>query len=94
MPNEEDVIPLDKLARVYRKIYSKVQELTKEYESQIEELKVKQDEIKNAMKDQMLALGSSSRCAQMKALLFCHKRHATTQTIGIHSRRLSWSMMH
>jgi hypothetical protein len=60
MPNEEDVIPLDKLARVYRKIYSKVQELTKEYESQIEELKVKQDEIKNAMKDQMLALGSSS----------------------------------
>lgn len=60
MPNEEDVIPLDKLARVYCKIYSKVQELTKEYESQIEELKAKQDEIKNAMKDQMLALGSSS----------------------------------
>jgi predicted nuclease with TOPRIM domain len=60
MPNEEDVVPLDKLARVYRKIYSKVQELTKEYESQIEELKAKQDEIKNAMKDQMLALGSSS----------------------------------
>jgi len=60
MPNEDDVIPLDKLARVYRKIYSKVQELTKEYESQIEELKAKQDEIKNAMKDQMLALGSSS----------------------------------
>ena len=44
MPNEEDVIPLDKLARVYRKIYSKVQELTKDYESQIEELKAKQDE--------------------------------------------------
>jgi len=59
MPNEE-VIPLDKLARVYRKMYTKVQELTKEYESQIEELKAKQDEIKNAMKDQMLALGSSS----------------------------------
>jgi predicted nuclease with TOPRIM domain len=60
MPNEEEIVPLDKLARVYRKIYSKVQELTKEYESQIEELKAKQDEIKNAMKDQMLALGSSS----------------------------------
>ena len=60
MPNEDDVIPLDKLARVYRKIYSKVQELTKEYESQIEELKAKQDEIKNAMKDQMMALGTSS----------------------------------
>ena len=36
MPNEE-VVPLDKLARVYRKIYTKVQELTKEYESQLEE---------------------------------------------------------
>jgi len=59
MPNE-DVIPLDKLARVYRKIYTKVQELTKEYESQLEELKAKQDEIKTAMKDQMLALGSNS----------------------------------
>ena len=56
----EENIPLDKLARVYRKMYTKVQELTKEYESQIEELKAKQDEIKNAMKDQMLALGSSS----------------------------------
>lgn len=59
MANEE-IIPLDKLARVYRKIYAKVQELTKDYESQLEELKAKQDEIKNAMKDQMLALGISS----------------------------------
>lgn len=58
MTNE--AIPLDKLARVYRKIYLKVQELTQEYESQIEELKAKQDEIKNAMKDQMMALGTNS----------------------------------
>ena len=60
MPNEDEVIPLDKLARVYRKIYTKVQELTQEYESQIEELKAKRDEIKNAMKDQMMALGTNS----------------------------------
>lgn len=59
MPNE-DVIPLDKLARVYRKIYTKVQELTKQYETELEELKAKQEEIKTAMKDQMLALGSNS----------------------------------
>lgn len=58
MTNE--TIPLDKLARVYRKIYAKVQELTQEYESQIEELKAKQEEIKNAMKDQMMALGTNS----------------------------------
>jgi predicted nuclease with TOPRIM domain len=59
MPNEE-VVPLDKLARVYRKIYTKVQELTKEYESQLEELEAKKTEIKAAMKDQMLALGTNS----------------------------------
>jgi len=56
----EEVIPLDKLARVYRKIRDRVQLLTKEYESQVEELKAQQNEIKIAMKDQMLALGSSS----------------------------------
>jgi len=56
----DDVIPLDKLARVYRKMRDKIGALTKEYESQIEEIKVQQNEIKNAMKDQMLALGSSS----------------------------------
>jgi predicted nuclease with TOPRIM domain len=56
----EEVIPLDKLARVYRKIRDRVQQLTKEHESQVEELKAQQNEIKNAMKDQMLALGSSS----------------------------------
>lgn len=53
-------IPLDKLARVYRKIRDKVQEMTKEYESAVEGLKAQQSEIQNAMKDQMLALGSSS----------------------------------
>lgn len=56
----DENIPLDKLAKVYRKIYTKVQELTKEYESKIEELKSQQDEIKNAMKDQMMALGTNS----------------------------------
>jgi hypothetical protein len=56
----EEVIPLDKLARVYRKIRDRVQVLTKEYETQVEELKAQQNEIKIAMKDQMLAIGSSS----------------------------------
>jgi hypothetical protein len=55
-----EVVPLDKLARVYRKIRDKIQVMTKDYESAVEELKAQQAEIKNAMKDQMLALGSSS----------------------------------
>lgn len=56
----EEAIPLDTLARVYRKIRDRVQLLTKEFDSQVEELKAQQNEIKLAMKDQMLALGSSS----------------------------------
>jgi hypothetical protein len=57
---ENEQIPLDKLAKVYRKIYAKIQELTTEYETQLEELKLKQEEIKSAMKDQMMALGTST----------------------------------
>jgi len=60
MSEENELIPLDKLAKVYRKIYSRVQELTREYESEIEKLKAQQDELKNAMKDQMVALGTNS----------------------------------
>jgi hypothetical protein len=56
----EENIPLNKLARVYRKIYGRVQELTQEYESEIEKLKMQQDELKGAMKDQMLLLGTNS----------------------------------
>ena len=60
MSDEIEVVPLDKLARIYRKIYSRVQELTREYESEIEKLKAQQDELKNAMKDAMVALGTNS----------------------------------
>lgn len=56
----DENIPLDKLAKIYRKIYRKIQELTKDYESQVEHLKAQQDEIRNAMKDQMMALGTNS----------------------------------
>jgi hypothetical protein len=60
MSNETEVVPLDKLARIYRKIYSRINELTTEYESQLETLKEQQEEIKNAIKDEMVALGVQS----------------------------------
>jgi hypothetical protein len=56
----DEIIPLDRLAKVYRKIYAKIQELTQNYESQVEVLKAQQEEIKSAMKDQMQALGTTS----------------------------------
>ena len=50
-------VPLDKLARIYRKMQAKVQELTAAYESEVEKIKAQQDAVKTAMKDQMLSLG-------------------------------------
>ncbi len=53
-------IPMDKLAKVYRKMAAKIQELTTEYDSKIEEIKRQQDAVKTALKDQMLVMGVSS----------------------------------
>lgn len=53
-------IPMDKLAKVYRKMAAKIQELTTEYDSKIEEIKRQQDAVKTALKDQMLVMGVNS----------------------------------
>lgn len=55
-----DKVPMDKLARVYRKMRTKQQELTQAYEREMAEIKAQQDVVSHAMKDQMLALGVSS----------------------------------
>ena len=52
----DDTIPMDKLARMYVKMRTAIQNLDK----QIEDIKEQQQEVKNAMKDQMLALGTKS----------------------------------
>ena len=56
----EELIPLDKLAKVYIKIRDRVQELTRAYETEVEALKAQQDQVKHAMKDQLLAMGATS----------------------------------
>lgn len=53
-------IPMDKLAKVYRKMAAKIQELTTEYDTAVAEIKRQQDAVKNALKDQMLVMGVSS----------------------------------
>ena len=52
-----ETVPLDRLAKVYRKIRTRIQELTTEYETQVEGLKAQQQEISNAIKDHMLVTG-------------------------------------
>jgi len=57
---ETETIPLDRLAKIYRKIRNEITMLTQEYDSKIETLKAQQEEIKNAMKDMMKAMGVTS----------------------------------
>ena len=74
----EDAIPLDKLAKIYRKLRGKITELTQEYDTQVETLKAQQDEIKNAMKDQMKALGVTSvRTPEGTVVLSVKTRYST-----------------
>ena len=74
----EQKIPLDKLAKVYRKMRDQISELTKEYDTQVELLKAQQDEIKNAMKEQMQALGVTSvRTDQGTVVLSVKTRYST-----------------
>jgi predicted nuclease with TOPRIM domain len=74
----EEAIPLDKLAKIYRKLRGKISELTQEYDTQVETLKAQQDEIKNAMKDQMKALGVTSvRTPEGTVVLSVKTRYST-----------------
>ena len=74
----EDLVPLDKLAKIYRKLRSKIADLTQEYDTQVEVLKAQQDEIKNAMKDQMKALGVTSvRTPEGTVVLSVKTRYST-----------------
>lgn len=62
---ETETIPLDRLAKIYRKIRDEITAITQEYDSKVEALKAQQDEIKNAMKDMMKTMGVKSvRTAQ------------------------------
>lgn len=74
----EETIPMDKLAKIYQKIRGKIQALTTEYETQVEVLKTQQQEISNAMKDQMLATGLKSVRTDEGTIILGHKTRYTT----------------
>ena len=77
--NEAATIPMDKLARVYRKMQARIQELTTAYETEVETLKAQQDQVKSALKDQMLALGLTSvRTDEGTVILSTKTRYSTT----------------
>lgn len=72
-------IPLDKLAKVYRKIRDRIGKLTQEYETEVEELKEQQQEISNAMKDILMSTGQkSANTAEGTIILGTKTRYTTT----------------
>lgn len=75
----ENDVPMDKLARVYRKMQARIQELTAAYESEVEALKTQQETIKNALKDQMLALGVKSVNTDAGTVILSTKTRYNTQ---------------
>ena len=76
--NEAATIPMDKLARVYRKMQIKIQQLTAVYETEVEGLKAQQEVVKTALKDQMLALGVKSvNTAEGTVILSTKTRYST-----------------
>ena len=77
--NELAAIPMDKLAKVYRKMAARIQELTQAYENEVEELKRQQDTVKIALKDQMLALGVSSVRTDQGTVVLSTKTRYNTQ---------------
>lgn len=72
-------IPMDKLAKVYRKMAAKIQELTAEYDAAVEEIKRQQDAVKNALKDQMLVMGVSSVRTDNGTVVLSTKTRYNTQ---------------
>ena len=75
----DDTIPLDKLAKVYRKIKTEIDTLTREYDTKIETLKASLDQLKFAMKDQMKALGVKSVNTAFGTLSMVNKIRYSTQ---------------
>lgn len=72
-------VPMDKLAKVYRKMQSRIQELTAQYESEVEDIKRQQDVVKIALKDQMLKLGVSSVRTDQGTVVLSTKTRYNTQ---------------
>lgn len=60
MSNPQDLPPLDKLAEVYIKIRTRIAEVTKAYDNEVEGLKSQQAEIASAMKDLLQQLNVRS----------------------------------
>lgn len=74
-----EIVPMDKLARVYLKIRAAKSELTQQYETELADLDKQEDEIEQAMKSQMMALGTKSMRTEFGTVMLGTKTRYTTQ---------------
>jgi hypothetical protein len=70
---------MDKLARVYLKIRAAKSALTQQYETELADLDKQEDEIEQAMKSQMMALGTKSMRTEFGTVMLGTKTRYTTQ---------------
>ena len=77
-----ELVPMDKLAKVYLRIRTAKAELTTQYEAELAELDKQEDEIENAMKTQMMALGTKSMKTDAGTVMLGTKTRYTTQDWG------------
>jgi len=75
----EVIVPMDKLAKVYRRMQTRIQELTTQYENEVEDIKHQQEAVKIALKDQMLKLGVSSVRTDQGTVVLSTKTRYNTQ---------------
>lgn len=58
--NTEAPLPLDKLVRIYRKMRDHIQKMERDHEAALLPIKEQHEAVKQAIKDQMLTLGTTS----------------------------------
>ena len=79
MENDLSEVPFDKLTKIYRKIKEHIDTLTQAYDTQLEELKAQQEQIKFALKDQMKANGQTSVKTSFGTVSLVTKTRYSTQ---------------
>jgi hypothetical protein len=76
--DSETQVPLDKLTRVYLKMRTAIQEVQQEYDAKLAALKEQQDAVKVAIKERMLALGTTSARTDFGTVILSKKTRYST----------------
>jgi len=72
-------LPLDRLAKIYRKIRAAQQELTQKYDAELAVLEEQRSIVSNEIKEQMKAAGSTSTKTEFGTIIISTKTRYWTQ---------------